>query len=119
MRRDFENMPRNLPKSLTSVGILALILASNVLVATSASAEFFGCNDRHAARSWSTSRSPSYARSSSFTHEFAAQSRPRVTIHPEHRYLSPNAKRQCRAWLEKEYRVSGTVIVPKERCWWE
>jgi hypothetical protein len=112
-------MPRNLLKCLTSAGILALLLAIGALFATSASAEFFGCNDLHAARSWSTSRGPSYARSSSFTHEFAAQSRPRITVNPQHRYLSPNAKRHCEAWLAKEYRVSGTVIVPKERCWWQ
>jgi hypothetical protein len=49
--------------------------------------------------------------------DLSAQSRPRVTIYPRH--LSPNAKRQCRAWLAKEYRVSGTVIVPRQQCWWE
>lgn len=53
------------------------------------------------------------------TREFAAQSRPRITIYP--RQISPgrNAKRQCRSWLVKEYRVSGPVIVPREQCWWE
>ncbi len=112
-------MPRNVPKSLTSAGILALLLAISVLFATSASAEFFGCNDQHAARSSSYSRGPSYARAQSYTHEFAAQSRPRITVNPQHKYLSPNAKRHCEAWLAKEYRVSGTVIVPKERCWWQ
>jgi hypothetical protein len=52
-------------------------------------------------------------------HELAAQSRPRITIYP--RQVSPgrNAKRQCRSWLVKEYRVSGPVIVPREQCWWE
>ena len=112
-------MPRNLPKSPTSGGILALLVASSVFFATSASAEFFGCNDRHAARSWSTSHSPSYARAQAYTHEFAAQSRPRIVINPQHKYLSPNAKRHCEAWLATEYRVSGTVIVPRERCWWQ
>lgn len=54
------------------------------------------------------------------THELAAQSqRPRVTIHRRKTTLSPNAKRQCRSWLVQEYRVSGTVIVPKMQCWWE
>jgi hypothetical protein len=53
------------------------------------------------------------------TQEFAAQTnRPRVTIYPR-RYLPPNATRQCRSWLVKEYRVSGPVIVPQMRCWWE
>ena len=51
--------------------------------------------------------------------EFAAQTnRPRITVYPP-RYLPPNATRQCRSWLVKEYRVSGPVIVPQMRCWWE
>jgi hypothetical protein len=51
--------------------------------------------------------------------ELSAQSRPQITIHPRHRRLGPNAKRQCRFWLAQEYRVSGTVIVPRQQCWWE
>jgi hypothetical protein len=31
----------------------------------------------------------------------------------------PGAVRQCRSWLAREYRPSGTVIVPQMRCWWE
>ena len=30
-----------------------------------------------------------------------------------------NAVRQCTSWLATEYRPSGTVIVPRMRCWWE
>jgi hypothetical protein len=45
--------------------------------------------------------------------------RPRVTIYPRYVYPRPYAKRQCRSWLAKEYRVSGPVIVPQMRCWWE
>ncbi|MCF8478407.1 MAG: hypothetical protein K9G60_15370 [Pseudolabrys sp.] len=52
------------------------------------------------------------------TRELAAQrTRPRIIIQP--RRLGPNAKRHCRAQLVQEYRVSGTVIVPKMRCWWQ
>jgi hypothetical protein len=51
--------------------------------------------------------------------ELSAQSRPRVTIYPRHRRLGPNAKRHCRFWLAQEYRVSGTVIVPRQYCWWQ
>jgi hypothetical protein len=52
-------------------------------------------------------------------HEVAAQTtRPRITIYPRHRALGPNAKRYCRAWLAREYRVSGPVIVPRQQCWW-
>lgn len=54
------------------------------------------------------------------THELSAQTaRPRVTITPRTSSPGPNAKRVCRSWLEKEYRVSGTVIVPKMQCWWQ
>jgi hypothetical protein len=52
--------------------------------------------------------------------EFAAQTkRPRVTIYRRSVYLRPNAVRQCYSWLAREYRVSGPVIVPQMRCWWE
>jgi hypothetical protein len=52
--------------------------------------------------------------------ELAAQKkRPHVTIYPRRVYPGPNAKRQCRAWLAQEFRVSGPVIVPQMRCWWE
>jgi len=44
--------------------------------------------------------------------------RPRVTIHPR-REPGPNSKRHCEAWLQKEYRVSGPVITPQMRCWWD
>jgi hypothetical protein len=41
----------------------------------------------------------------------------RVRVHPER--LPPNAVRQCKFWLAPENRPSGTVIVPREVCWWE
>jgi hypothetical protein len=52
------------------------------------------------------------------TRELAAQSRPRITIHPHRIHPGPNSKRYCRSWLAKEYRVSGPVIVPQMHCWW-
>ncbi len=57
----------------------------------------------------------------SVVHEFAAQKkkRPRVTIYPRRVYPGPYAKRQCYSWLVTEYRVSGTVVTPQMRCWWE
>ena len=52
--------------------------------------------------------------------EFAAQKkRTRVVIYGRRSYLGPNAVRQCRSWLAKEYRVSGPVITPQMYCWWE
>lgn len=49
----------------------------------------------------------------------ARSSRPRVVIQPRRQRLSANARRECRARLVQEYRVSGPVIVPQMQCWWE
>ena len=64
---------------------------------------------------------PASAESSSSraTQELAAQSRPSIVVHPRSSFPGPNAKRYCRSWLAKEYRVSGTVIVPRMQCWWQ
>jgi hypothetical protein len=44
----------------------------------------------------------------------------RIRVHPlVQSYPGPNSVRQCVAWIEPEYRLSGTVIVPKMHCWWE
>jgi hypothetical protein len=43
----------------------------------------------------------------------------RIRVHPLTQTLGPDAVRQCQSWLAPEYRPSGTVIVPKMRCWWE
>jgi hypothetical protein len=48
-----------------------------------------------------------------------AESRPRIIVHPRTSFPGPNAKRYCRSWLAKEYRISGTVIVPRMQCWWQ
>ena len=34
------------------------------------------------------------------------------------RYLPPSARRECRAWYVEEHRPSGTVITPRQQCWW-
>lgn len=33
-------------------------------------------------------------------------------------YPGPNAKRECIARYVEEHRPSGTVVVPRMRCWW-
>jgi hypothetical protein len=63
-----------------------------------------------------------------------AQARPRIRVTPRCPYRTtsvpyptpaecdfpgPGYVRQCNAQLVKEYRPSGTVIVPVTRCWWE
>ena len=45
--------------------------------------------------------------------------RPHITIHPRRFEPGPRSKRHCESWLQKQYRVSGTVIVPQMRCWWD
>jgi hypothetical protein len=34
-------------------------------------------------------------------------------------YPGPGFVRQCTSWLAAENRVSGQVIVPQMRCWWQ
>ena len=98
--------------------LAALIGAAIAVVATPAAAEFFGCNDKTSVRTY-RNVSSHYA-SARTTREFAAQSsRPRITIYPRQKHLTANSVRQCRAQLVKEYRPSGTVIVPRMQCWWE
>jgi hypothetical protein len=43
----------------------------------------------------------------------------RIRVHPLNQFLGTDAVRQCESWLAAEYRPSGTVIVPRMRCWWE
>jgi len=57
--------------------------------------------------------------------EFSAQSREirhrrprRVRIYTP-RGPGPNSVRICNVRYEYEYRVSGTVIVPRESCYWQ
>ncbi len=51
--------------------------------------------------------------------ELSAQGRPHVVIHPRRVQPGPNAKRHCVSWLQTEHRVSGTVLTPQMRCWWQ
>jgi hypothetical protein len=50
--------------------------------------------------------------------EVSAQRRASITVTPSRSTPGPNATRHCDAWLEKEYRPSGTVVVPRMRCVW-
>ncbi len=57
--------------------------------------------------------------------EFSAQSRRvirraprRVPIYRGSSYPGPNSVRVCNAHYEQEYRLSGTVIVPRMSCTW-
>jgi hypothetical protein len=61
------------------------------------------------------------------------RARPQVNVHPRYPYRTyhslyllpyaveypgPNAQRECVARYVTEHRPSGTVIVPRMRCWW-
>jgi hypothetical protein len=67
-----------------------------------------------------TTAAPALAQSGARSSDSAAtRTRPRVVIQPRRYRLGPDARRECRARLVQEYRVSGTVIVPQTTCWWE
>jgi hypothetical protein len=104
-----------MPKIAICWASLGLICAFTVGAMTPASAASSGCGDRHAPATAACVNSDSTP-----TQELAAQTRrPRVTIYRRRVSLPPNAVRQCRSWLVREYRVSGPVIVPQMYCWWE
>jgi len=103
-------MLHTLVRSAPIIAIVAFVAAGS----TGARAEFFGCGNQHSVHHAAYASMPSYRAGASYTHELAAESPPRITIHPRH-----EAQRHCRSWLTKEYRVSGPVIVPRMRCWWE
>lgn len=56
--------------------------------------------------------------------DVSAQSRRRTVRRAPHRVriyaprLGPNSVRVCDAHYEREYRPSGTVIVPRMQCYW-
>jgi hypothetical protein len=58
------------------------------------------------------------------TSEISAQSRRVVRRTPSRVRIyrspgpGPNAVRVCNAYYEQEYRLSGTVIVPRMHCYW-
>ena len=100
-----------MPKILIRFGLIsALVIGAS----TSALSDPLSCSgEMRAKASCSSSGAPS-------VQEFAAQKkRTRVTVYGRRTYLPPNAVRQCRSWLAREYRVSGPVIVPQMYCWWE
>ena len=45
-------------------------------------------------------------------------STPYPTPYP-YEYPGPGHVRECASWLAQEVRPSGTVIVPRMRCWWQ
>jgi hypothetical protein len=92
----------NIPVRLALVGVIFVFSAGGAIPASAGPSD---CNNE-------TSANCPAERT-------AQKKRPRVTIYPRHVYPGTNAKRQCRAWLAQEYRVSGPVIVPQMRCWWE
>jgi len=48
---------------------------------------------------------------------YAKTSTPYPRAYPFH-HPGPNAKRHCIGQLVLEARPSGTVLVPRQRCWW-
>lgn len=105
-------------KIATGLAFGGLIFAMVAGVSIPASAEDSSCGNRQLPRTRVVGCSE--LETAPFTREFAAQKkRPRVTIYPRRVRPGPYAKRQCYSWLVTEYRVSGPVITPQMRCWWE
>ncbi len=47
------------------------------------------------------------------------RARTRIEVRPDNSAnVPPGTRRECAATLVQEFRPSGTVIVPRERCWW-
>jgi hypothetical protein len=88
--------------------IFAALLLAGVIAAVPALGQSSTDRASAASNSAATDRAPS-----------APHRRTRITIYPGRNEPGPNSKRQCRSWLEREYRVSGTVIVPRMHCWWD
>lgn len=45
--------------------------------------------------------------------------RTRIEVRPDYTgAVPPGTRRECAARLVQEFRPSGTVIVPRMRCWW-
>lgn len=76
------------------------------------------------ARAASAGEEASPAASNLTAEEFSAQSRKvlrrarRVPVYGGYNTPGPNSVRICNAWYEQEYRPSGTVVVPRMRCYW-
>ena len=60
----------------------------------------------------------SAATDNSASNDISGQRRARIIVTPRPSYPGPYATRHCDSWLEKEYRLSGTVVVPRMRCYW-
>jgi hypothetical protein len=101
----------------SAAGLVPLGLICGLVLAavTPASADSASCGKR-----WSEPNASCAGYAPTPIQDLSAQTRrPRVTIYRRRGSLPPNAVRQCRAWLAREYRVSGPVIVPQMYCWWE
>lgn len=105
-----------MPKITTGLALAGAIFALAFGAVVPASAGY--CDAVHAAHASLAACARSES-ASPFIQDFAARKRARVTIYPRRVYPGPNAVRQCRSWLVAEYRVSGPVITPQMRCWWE
>ena len=102
-------------RSAASLAPLGLICAVVLGAVTPASADSDGCRKRGSELNASCIDPAPIP-----IQELSAQTRrTRVTVYRRRVSLPPNAVRQCRAWLAREYRVSGPVIVPQMYCWWE
>jgi len=99
--------------------MVGAVLLVSLSPGTQASAEPAGAVHPHAAVA------PAEPSTGVRVEEFSAQSRerrrrrpPRVHIYTPHG-PGPNSVRICHSHYEYEHRLSGTVIVPRESCYWQ
>ena len=106
---------------MSRIAVVIIIAGAAVLVSAPASFAQFPSDDTEV--SAPPKQRPARAR---------ARTRIRVTpVYPYRTYPTtypvpytyeapgPGHVRQCASWLAQENRLSGTVIVPRMRCWWE
>ena len=115
---------RNVTKLLPSIAIvtLALLFGASAALAQGGNAakgtsEFTAQKKKKAAPKAAIKRAPTrivVRRAYPYYRDASIYPRPDDVSWP-----GPNAVRECTSWLAQEYRPSGTVIVPRMRCWWQ
>ena len=109
-------MPRTITVIVLAVGVLAVGVAA--LAATASAQTSPGAAGATRAEPSAQSRRPPARIRVAPAYPYRLES----TTYPvpyRYEYPGPGFVRQCTSWLAPENRVSGAVIVPKMRCWWQ
>ena len=107
-------MTRSIPAVLLALGVLGST------VSPSAAQSFPGVSSG-AQVNEPTRRPPARARTRitvAPAYPYRLESTPYPVPYPIE-YPGPGYVRQCKSWLVTESRLSGAVVVPRMRCWWQ